>query len=185
MALKRWRILIDTQPIVIESDHRNLLFTQEHHSALTHRWVAYIQSNFHIAAFLHRPGILNTLADTLSRLYNITPLDAVSILQSYDNASDAVITIAQNSATRASDIISATDLQGIAQLAEQIDAARVGLWVKKPSSPRDGAALAALSPQDAFTSVHNHRRGHVGWRRTYARLKQMYGRTWEPIPHTS
>ena len=177
MALKRWRILIDTQPIVIESDHRNLLFTQEHHSALTHRWIAYIQSTFHIAAFLHRPGILNTLADTLSRLYNLTPLDAVSILQSYDKAADAVVTISNHSTARDASAISTTDLQTIAQLAEQVDAARIGLWTTRHSSPRDGAAAASISnltPQEAFRTVHNARQGHVGWRRTYARLKQQH-----------
>ena len=178
MALKRWKTLIDTHPIIIESDHRNLLFTQEHHSALTHRWISYIQSNFHIVAFLHRPGILNTLADTLSRLYMITALDATSILQSYDDASKAVIAIAGSSARRVD--VREADLQDIAKLATAVDEARAGLWTARLQSPRDGAAgaaspsLSALTAEAAFEKVHNARQGHVGWRRTYARLKQQH-----------
>ncbi len=178
MALKRWRTLIDTHPIIIESDHRNLLFTQEHHSALTHRWIAYIQAHFNIAAFLHRPGILNTLADTLSRLYMITALDATSIIQSYDDVSKAVVAIAGSSARRVD--VTETDLQHIAQLATAVDEARAGLWTARLKSPRDGAAaaappsLSALTAEAAFGKVHNARQGHVGWRRTYARLKQQH-----------
>jgi hypothetical protein len=86
--------MIDGHPLIIETDHRNLLFAQQNDSALTARWIAYLQSNFHIVAVMHRPGVRNTLADTLSRLYLITAHDAVTYLDAHATATAALLSIA-------------------------------------------------------------------------------------------
>jgi transposase InsO family protein len=178
MACKKLRALIDSHPIVLETDHRNLLNTQEHHSPLTRRWMAFLQANFNIAAFLHRPGVLNELADMLSRLYHITSMDAVSVIQQYDSVETAVTRIMEY-ATPVRDSEDA-DLAHIAMLIEAAESARADFWptlgtrINHPVPGGEAAALCALTPEQAFADVHNARQGHSGWRRTLARLRKLH-----------
>jgi hypothetical protein len=80
----------------------------------------------------------------------ITALDATSILQSYDDVSKAVITIAGSSARRVE--IREADLQDIAKLATAVDEARAGLWTARLQSPRDGAAEISLNNRNKIVA---------------------------------
>jgi hypothetical protein len=177
MACKKLRALIDSHPIILESDHRNLLNTLEHHSPLTRRWMAYIQCNFNIAAFLHRPGVLNELADMLSRLYHILPIDAVSVIQLHNSVQVAVERIVQYAPQKTE--ITDAHLAHIATLVDAVEDARQGFWPVSGESPHrpgpggEAAALGAITPEEAFTRVHNSRLGHAGWRRTLSRLREL------------
>jgi hypothetical protein len=177
MACKKLRTLIDSHPIVLESDHRNLLYTQEHHSPLTRRWMAYLQANFNLAAFLHRPGVLNELADMLSRLYTIQPIDAVSAIQQHHSVETAVSRIIEYAPQRQD--VTDEHLKHIAVLIEAVETARTGFWPtldtphQHPVPGGEAATLHALTPAEAFEAVHNSRLGHSGWRRTLSRLRQL------------
>jgi hypothetical protein len=191
---KRLATMIDGHPIIVETDHRNLLFAQQNHAALTARWIAYLQSNFNIVAVLHRPGVRNTLADTLSRLYVITEIDAAAHLQAYSTAAEAVSNIASSHTIRddcyrdaVASLVMLCDADADSIFSSEQHLSLGGPRGEVLSNTEEGsnrltdAHVVPVPDQgqrikldEAFATVHNARAGHVGWKRTYERLKSSY-----------
>jgi hypothetical protein len=181
---KKLSTMIDGHPLIIETDHRNLLFAQQNHAALTARWIAWLQANFNIVAVMHRPGVRNTLADTLSRLYMITAMDAVAHLDAYPTAAEAVARISASFPLRDASYKDAVD--NLAQLDATEPLSLVGprgevlLHAEEELNPLTDTQVPApiqglrITLEEAFAAVHNPRAGHVGWRRTYNRIKEAY-----------
>jgi hypothetical protein len=189
--------MLDGHPLIIETDHSNLLYAQSHHAALTLRWLMYLQSTFNIVAIMHRPGLRNVLADTLSRIYAITIAEASHVLDIHPSALLAVQTLAQEkrlppvaeSMARHMDALSAfaalpslfvsDEPRGEASPLEQHEGDLNPLQpVPTPPAPNQGRAITI---EDAFAAAHNARSGHLGWRRTLLAMQARYPSL--AIPH--
>ena len=186
--------MIDGHPIIIETDHNNLLYAQSHHSALTTRWVMYLQANFNIVAILHRPGVRNVLADTLSRIYSMSAMDALHYLDAHPDITLAVTELARLYGHSSPH----PDAQSLAQHIELLGplaAVHDPIFVSdeprgeasalydldgdlnpvtdglQPPAPNPGRGMTV---DEAFRSVHNARSGHLGWRRTMLAMKARF-----------
>jgi hypothetical protein len=194
---KKLESMLDGHPLIIETDHSNLLYAQSHHAALTLRWLMYLQSTFNIVAIMHRPGLRNVLADTLSRIYAITIAEASHVLDIHPSALLAVQTLAQEkrlppvaeSMARHMDALSAfaalpslfvsDEPRGEASPLEQHEGDLNPLQpVPTPPAPNQGRAITI---EDAFAAAHNARSGHLGWRRTLLAMQARYPSL--AIPH--
>jgi hypothetical protein len=186
--------MIDGHPLIIETDHNNLLYAQSHHAALTTRWLMYLQSNFNIVAILHRPGVRNVLADTLSRLYSMSAVQVETFLDSYSTATQAVSELARLRGRSSAhpythllaqhvdglgpfalshDDISVSDeprgeASALYDLDEDLNPVTDGM---QPSAPDPGRGITV---DEAFRTVHNARAGHLGWRRTMLAMKARF-----------
>lgn len=194
---KKLESMLDGHPLIIETDHSNLLYAQSHHAALTLRWVMYLQSTFNIVAIMHRPGLRNVLADTLSRIYAITPAEASHVLDSYPSALLAVQALAQSKRpppvveSMAMHIDALFSFAALPTLfvsdgprgeASALQQHKAKLNPLQPFPvPSDTNPARAITVEDAFAAAHNARSGHLGWRRTLLAMQARFPNL--AIPH--
>jgi hypothetical protein len=194
---KKLESMLDGHPLIIETDHSNLLYAQSHHAALTLRWLMYLQATFNIVAIMHRPGLRNVLADTLSRIYSITSAEAAHVLDRYPSALLAVQSLAQSkrpppvvesmanhldalcSFSALPSLFVSDEPRGEAFALEQ-HAGELHPQQPNPAPPAPSAERA-VSVEDAFAAAHNARSGHLGWRRTLLAMQARYPSL--AIPH--
>lgn len=183
MGLKSCSSLLDGQHILIETDHRNLLYAQANSNALTIRWIRYIQANFIITAILHRPGIRNTVADAMTRSFPVNTTQVLNMLDDFESSDDVLNYLA---ATYPEHLSKMTDSE-LATLCilsyamempwttqQQDTADHLSSSQTKEEALNLVSTLSALTAQEAFNDIHNARAGHMGWAKSYHRLRQFH-----------
>ena len=80
-AVKKFSHLLLGKPFICETDHANLLFLEKSEVPILTRWRLYMQTfRFQVR---HIPGVLNVVADSLSRIPAIAELPAEYELNAY------------------------------------------------------------------------------------------------------
>jgi len=153
ISLKQFSDLIDSQPLLIETDHRNLLYAQSNTNPMTLRWIRYAQANYNITAIIHRSGIRNTVADAMSRISALSASKLDKLLDTSDAKIEDTI-----------DWLFVCEIPSPSQ-------------EKKEEAQASLSSIANLLPEEAFRQVHNARNGHFGWHKTYNLLRLHHPET--------
>ena len=78
-GVKHFSYYLRGKPLVLETDHRNLLWIEKSEAAIVVRWRIYMQQ--FILWMRHIPGRHNIVADWMSRMYNLEQLGEESLEQ--------------------------------------------------------------------------------------------------------
>jgi len=171
-CLKELEFYLWGKPIVVETDHANLVWME--HSVIPKivRWRLYIQT-FSLM-IKHLPGRHNHTADYFSRMH--APPDKEHLLSFLDVLPNTQAQVLHKEWVE-DEVSEWIDTLNLVNALEQC--AMPAEVVPEPEEaaaepPAADAATPKMSDKEMLDSIHNARQGHMGARRTWIKLKNVF-----------
>ena len=162
-ALRKWDHLLRDVKFTLQTDHKNLIYTNTSGSAKVKRWKMLIQEyDFRIE---HIPGVANIVADAFSRLCHTTETRS-----EFDQAASKEFVMFLDELTledrTAEAFLGEDEWRGVEQIYTLDEDDNDDIV-----APLDADIALPQPVYDAIKSVHNMNVGHHGIRKTIAKLK--------------
>ena len=172
-AIKQCEYLLRGKAFVIETDHKNLLYMENHSAPMIVRWRVFIQS--FLASLRHIKGTDNFVSDWMSRMFFLSsgglPTEGTTAMDlPPDSIIDAILCLLLGGGTSLSQehpLSPAEPSTLICALRNDIDPAEPPTLLP--------TAVVTMTATDMLRLVHGDRQGHHGVVRTWEKLNKSFG----------